>query len=175
MASTPIAPCRRLPARDASAARRAAARRAAAGGRFAREAHRLRRAVAARSGEVAGTRHGRRVAHAGVAGVRGVPGPVHRAQREAHRLHAALLQVLHDRAVAGGHRRGHRLAELAREQLAAVGVRRHGLHGAKDGVAERLAAQRVAFLVGRAEAQHRAHVAGELAQLPFARVRDLLA
>ena len=97
------------------------------------------------------------------------------AHRQPDRPHAALLQAAQDLAVAGRHRLRHHLAHVARQQLAAVGVVGHRFDRAVQRRAEHIGAQRVALLVGAAGPHHRAHVGGEIAQLPFAFVRDHLA
>ena len=52
---------------------------------------------------------------------------------------------------------------------------RDGLDRAVQRGADRLGPKRVAVLVGAADAQQRAHVGGQVAQFPFAFVRDRLA
>ena len=135
---------------------------------------------ARRAGEITrlSSRRLQRVAHARVARLiagQGVAGTFDGLHREADGVDIAALQVLNDRRVALGHRLAHRVTHLARQQLASFGIGSHGQQAAADRAAEHVCAQRVALLVGAADAEYSAHVGRHLAKFPFAGVRDLLA
>ena len=99
----------------------------------------------------------------------------HGAHLQAHRLDAAPLQPDDDLRIALGHRLCHRLAEVAGEDAARIGIVGNRLDSPVERGAEDVAAQRVAVFVGAAAAGDRSHVRGQVAQLPFAFVRDQLA
>ncbi len=98
-----------------------------------------------------------------------------RAHRQGHRPNATLLEHLQDVLVALRHRMGHRGAELAREQASALALARDRFDAAVQRRADDLGPDRVALVVGPADAEERAGVRRELAQLPLALVRDQLA
>ena len=101
-----------------------------------------------------------------------MPGALGAAHGQAHRLHAAVAPGLHDVGIHLGHALGQAPAQFDAEQLAHLGPRRHRFHTGQQGLADDLRPQRIAVVVGPAQAQQRAHVGIQLTQLPLAGMLD---